>query len=321
MYSFGKPRSTIAVQRIKILIRLLVSVSILVVIVRSIDIRQAWRVVVDARPDWLLLALFMQFGSTAVSAYRWQLIMRNLGFGQPFSFYWNSYFKGMFFNQGLPTSIGGDALRVLDVAARGFRKRDVLYGVFIDRITGLGALLLLTLVAHLVNPGLLPAQVYRPVLWLLAAGLLGFSSLSLVGRLPWLERHPQLALLKKLSDRLRQAVSGRRFPLLVSSLLVPLLALLGFFAAGQALGLRYDLVTYFAIVPPALVLTVIPVSIAGWGVREGVLVGLFSLIGADTTVVLMMSLVYGTMLIVVSLPGLVVLLRGRRQLLPGTVHR
>jgi uncharacterized membrane protein YbhN (UPF0104 family) len=102
---------------------------------------------------------------------------------------------------------------------------------------------------------------------------------------------------------------------------VPLLAMLSFFAVGRALGLRYDLMTYFAIVPPALVLTVIPISIAGWGVREGVMVGLFSLIGADKTVVLMMSLVYGMLLIVVSLPGLVVLLKGRRQQLSATVRR
>jgi len=158
MVSFAKPLSAIAVQRIKFLIRLLVSVSILAVILRSIDVRPAWQVVLDARPGWLLLALLMQFGSTAVSAYRWQLIMRNLGFGQSFSFYWNSYFKGMFFNQGLPTSIGGDALRVLDVAARGFRKRDALYGIAIDRITGMGALLLLALVAHLVNPICCPSK-------------------------------------------------------------------------------------------------------------------------------------------------------------------
>jgi len=121
-----------------------------------------------------------------------------------------------------------------------------------------------------------------------------------------------LAVVKTMSDRLRQAVSLRRPVLLTSSLLVPLLALLAFFAAGRALGLRYDLVTYFAIVPPALVLTVIPISIAGWGVREGALVSLFSLIGADKTVVLMMSLVYGILLILVSLPGLAVFLRGRR---------
>jgi uncharacterized membrane protein YbhN (UPF0104 family) len=321
MFPLTNPLSAVAKQRLKLLIRLVVSVSILAVILRAIDIRQAWQVVAHARPQWLLLALLMQFGSTAVSAYRWQLIMRNLGFGQVFSFYWDSYFKGMFFNQGLPTSIGGDALRVLDVARRGFRKRDALYGVAVDRITGLGALLLLALVAHLVNPGLLPDQVYRPILWLLAAGLLGFSSLCLFGLLPWLGRYPRLWLLKLVSDRLLQAVSRRRLLLLASSLLVPLLAMLSFFAVGRALGLRYDLMTYFAIVPPALVLTVIPISIAGWGIREGVMVGLFSLIGADKTIVLMMSLVYGVLLILVSLPGLVVLLRGRRQQLSDTAHR
>ena len=311
-FSMGRPLSAVAMLRIKFLFRLLVSVSILVAILRSIDVRQAWQVALSARPEWLLLALLMQFGSTAVSAYRWQLIMRNLGFGQSFSFYWDSYFKGMFFNQGLPTSIGGDALRVLDVARRGFRKRDALVGIAIDRITGLGALLLLTLLAHLVNPELLPDQVYRPILWLLAAGLLGFFSLAFLGRLAWLGRVPQLAVLKLLSERLRRAASQRHFLIVSSSLLVPLLAMLAFFATGRALGLGYDLLTYFAIVQPALVLTVVPISIAGWGVREGVLVGLFSLIGADKTVVLMMSLVYGMLLILVSLPGLVVFLKGRR---------
>lgn len=298
---------------LKFLARLAVSVAILAVVLRSIDLRQASQVALSAAPEWLVLALLMQFGSTAVAAYRWQLIMRNLGFGQSFSFYWNSYFKGMFFNQGLPTSIGGDALRVLDVARQGFRKRDVLVGVAIDRITGLGALLLLALLAHLINPGLLPDAVYRPILVLSAAGVAGFVSLHFLGRWAWLGRQSWLALVKAVSDRLQRAVSRHGFLVFASSLLVPLLALLAFFAAGRALGLRYDLLTYFAIVPPALVLTVVPISIAGWGVREGVLVGLFSMIGADRTVVLMMSLAYGILLILVSLPGLAVFLQGRRR--------
>ena len=298
---------------VTILVRLTVSIAILAVILRSVDLEQAWQVVARAAPEWLLLALLMQFGSTAVSAYRWQLIMRNLGFGQTFPFYWNSYFKGMFFNQGLPTSIGGDALRVLDVARRGFRKRDVLLGVAIDRITGLGALLLVAMVAQVINPDLLPYQVYLPILFLSIAGLAGFGGLYYIGRWRWLGRQARLAILKTVSDRLRLAVSQRRVVLLASSLLVPLLAMLAFFAAGRALGLRYDLVTYFAIVPPALVLTVVPISIAGWGVREGALVGLFSLIGADKTVVLMMSLAYGILLILVSLPGLAAFIRGRQR--------
>ncbi|MCK7574746.1 MAG: flippase-like domain-containing protein [Chromatiales bacterium] len=129
----------------------------------------------QARPDLLLVALFMQFGSTTVSAYRWQLIMRNLHFGQSLSFYWRSYFKAMFFNQGLPTSIGGDALRVLDVAGQGFRKRDALYGVMLDRIAGLAALMWLNLIAYMFSPDLLPDPIYHLTLLLVVGSLAGFA--------------------------------------------------------------------------------------------------------------------------------------------------
>ena len=84
---------------------------------------------------------------------------------------------------------------------------------------------------------------------------------------------------------------------------------------GWALGLRYDLTTYFVIVPPAILLTVIPVSLAGWGVREGALVALFSFIGADKATVLTMSILYGLTLIIVSLPGFLIYLGGRQRLL------
>lgn len=84
---------------------------------------------------------------------------------------------------------------------------------------------------------------------------------------------------------------------------------------GLALGLRYGLVTYFVIVPPAILLTIIPVSLAGWGIREGTLVALFSLIGADKAVILAMSILYGLMQIIVSLPGFIIYLSSRKHLL------
>ena len=306
--------SIISNNSIKFLLRVVATVFILTLIMRSINAAQVWQVLKKTRLDCLAAALLLQFGSTAVSAYRWQMIMQNLHFGQNFAFYWRSYFKGMFFNQGLPTSIGGDAVRMLDIASRGFRKRDALYGVMVDRIIGLGALMSLTLLAYLLNPDVLPKQVHRPILLIISAGALGFFSIFFIKYFTWLNRYPKLAIISIIAERLHQALSSQRLLLVVASLLIPILALLGFFATGWALGLRVSLITYFAIVPPALVLTVIPISLAGWGVREGALVGLFSLIGADKTAVLMMSLLYGLTLIVVSLPGLVTYLKGRHHL-------
>ena len=299
---------------IKFLLRLAATALILTLIMRSINTAQVWQVLKQTRLDYLAAALLLQFGSTAVSAYRWQLIMQNLQFGQSFAFYWRSYFKGMFFNQGLPTSIGGDAVRMLDIASLGFRKRDALYGVMVDRIIGLGALMSLTLLAYLLSPDLLPKQVHRPILLIISLGAVGFFGIFFIKYFTWLSRFPKLAIISIIAERLHQALSSQRVLLVMASLLIPIFALLGFFATGWALGLRYNLMTYFAIVPPALVLTVIPISVAGWGVREGALVGLFSLIGADKTAVLMMSLLYGITLIIVSLPGLITYLKGRHHL-------
>lgn len=289
------------------------TILIFALILRSINIDQVWRTLRQARLDLILVALIMQFGSTSVSAYRWQLIMQNLHFGQSIAFYWRSYFKATFFNQGLPTSIGGDALRVLDVAGQGFRKRDALYGVMLDRITGLAALMLLNLVAYELDPDLLPDPVYHLTLLLVTGGVVGFAGLSLLGYLPWLDAYPRLSVVRTLSDRLRQAFLRNRILLIATSLLIPMLAMLSFFATGRALGLQYELVTYFIIVPPAIFLTIIPVSLAGWGVCEGALVGLFSLIGADKATILAMSILYGLLQIVVSLPGFIIYLGNRKH--------
>ena len=306
-------KSFISSRSIKLLFRIAVTLSIFAIILRSIDIDQIWKILGQARLDLLLAALLMQFGSTSISAYRWQLIMHNLNFGQSLSFYWRSYFKASFFNQGLPTSIGGDALKVLDVAGQGFRKRDALYGIMLDRVTGLATLMWLNLTAYTFAPDLLPDPIFHLTLLLVVSSLASFAVVSSLRHLPWFDAYPRLSIVRTISERLHQAFLNNRTLLIGSSLLIPILAMLSFFATGWALGLRYGLATYFIIVPPAIFLTIIPVSLAGWGIREGTLVALFSLIGADKATILTMSILYGLMQVGVSLPGFVIYLRGRKH--------
>ena len=166
---------TAVIAATKFLLRLAVTGLILFVVLRAIDVDQIGRTLMRADPWLLFAALLLQLASAVVAAWRWQLVMRNLGFGQDFGFYCRSFFKGLFFSQGLPTSIGGDALRMLDVAARGFRKRDALYAIAIDRVAGLGALLVLTLCACVASPTLLPQKLYWLVFLLVSAGLLGLA--------------------------------------------------------------------------------------------------------------------------------------------------
>lgn len=293
---------------LKLLIKTLVSCALIALILISVPFHHVFKVIRHADLGLLLAALVVQFLSTTLSAYRWQLMMQNLGFGQSFSFYWCSYFKGSFFNQGLPTSIGGDVLRVLDMASLGFRKRDAFYGVLVDRGIGLAALISLSLSVCFFSSHLLPAKVYYLVILTTVLLLFGSALLIYLWHRYDFKHNSRLFAVSLLLDTLRKAVAKKRFLLTGSSLLIPILAIVGFFITGWALGLRYSLDVYFLIVPLSILLTVVPVSLAGWGVREGTLIALFSIIGADHTTVLAMSALYGVMLIAVSLPGLFIYL-------------
>jgi glycosyltransferase 2 family protein len=298
------------------LVRIVVTLLILGLIFRSVDLKNVLGHVKDIVPRLLVLGIMFQLLSTTLAAYRWYLVMKPLGYGHEFGFYLRSYFKGAFFNQGLPTSIGGDAIRVIDVARKGCRKRDAFYGVFIDRVLGLVGLLILNLTANALNPDLLPKGMFLTINLLVAAGILGFIVLLFLRRLEWLKRWRITRLFHTISQHLSQVlVMPRDYMIQLGlSVAVHFLSLLAIFLVGRSVEMPFDLLTFLIIVPPVLLLTLIPLSLAGWGIREGAMIGLFTLIGADKVNVLTMSILYGLVLVIASLPGLQVYLKGKHHL-------
>jgi len=302
-----------AVRAADLVLRVGVTVGMLALILRAIDVSAVWRALRHAHPALLAAALVLQLASNAVTAREWQIVMHNLRFGGSGRFYLRSLFKAAFFNQAMP-ALGGDALRVLDVARRGFRKRDAAYGVFLDRVLAFASLTALSLAALGADRHLLPPLVERTLAIVMGAGLVGSSIVLCLGKLPLPRRPALLALvLREAGERARRALSAQRTALVLLSLAAHLLSILSFFALGRAFGLAFGPVAYAGLVPPAIVLSGLPVSIAGWGVREGTLVALFSLAGGDPAAVLALSLTYGVIALGASLPGLVVFLDPRRR--------
>ncbi len=298
------------------LIRIVVTLLILGLIFREIEFEKVLENVKDIVPRLLLLGIVFQLLSTTLAAYRWYLVMRPLGYVHDFGFYLRSYFKGAFFNQGLPTSIGGDAIRVVDVARQGCRKRDAFYGVFIDRVLGLVGLLILNLAANALNPDLLPQGVFLTINLLVACGVLGFVVLLLLRRLEWLKRWRITRLFHTISVNLSQVLVTPRdyFVQIGLSVAVHFLSLLAIFLIGRSIEMPFDLLTFLIVVPPVLLLTLVPVSLAGWGVREKAMIVLFTMIGADKVSALTMSILYGLVLVIASLPGLQVYLKGKHNI-------
>lgn len=295
-------------------IRIALSLIILYFIFRTIDFEEVGRVIMSTQYQWLLLAVVFQLLSTLLAGYRWSLVMTMMSFVEDTAFYIKSYFKGTFFNQGLPTSIGGDAIRVLDVAGTGYRKRDAFTGVFVDRLLGLTGLLLMTLFASVFSQGLLPDGLYLVINIIVLTGLSGFMVVLFFYKLNFFERWRFGRYLLRTSIQLMNVMRGAKNTTVQMGLgmIIHILSMLNIYCIGIGLGLEFNFMTYLVIVPPAILLTLIPISLAGWGVREGALIGLFTILGADKSIILSLSVLYGIILIVASLPGLQVYLIGKK---------
>ena len=140
------------------------------------------------------------------------------------------------------------------------------YGVFIDRIVGLLGLLLLNLIAISINPVFLqnnPAVHYA----IIAMALFGFAGvfvLTLMGNLKWLTSNRVTKLIHDLSHRIRTVYrSGRTIGIQTAlSVIIHLLSMMTVYLIGTAIGLDYGLLIYLVVVPPVILLTIIPISLA-----------------------------------------------------------
>ena len=288
------------------LIKLVLSVFIIGFILYKFDIVAVWDTMLNASLGLLAAALLVQILSQTIAAYRWSLIMGALKFNHPFGFYFRSYFKGSLFNQILPTSIGGDAYRIAEVSAHGGLVKEAFYGVFIDRIVGLVGLLLLNLFANSFEFNLMPYEVFMTINIILITALFGLFVLMAIHKFHYFKRYKLTRLFYELSERFRfiYKTPKRISQQLGLSILIHLLSMVAIFGIGHSLGINEPLITYLVVIPPAILLTILPISFAGWGIREGALIALFMMIGVDEHLVLAMSLLYGIILILSALPGL-----------------
>ncbi|CAI6148731.1 MAG: hypothetical protein SPLUMA1_SPLUMAMAG1_00714 [uncultured Sulfurimonas sp.] len=289
----------------KNIIKLIITIAIFYFLFREIDFVEFSKIIFNSHGGWILVALLMQLTSTYLAAYRWFKISQLLVFKEKLSFYVQSYFKGTFFNQVLPSSIGGDAVRIIDLTRKEYEKKEAFYGVFVDRVVGLVGLLVLNLLATLIFFGTFDNDFSLLIIGITLSGILGFALLFQLHRLTFLADIKFLNLFVRLANRLNSLYASRILLIkhISISVIVHLFSVLTMYGLSLALGLDLNFQTLLIAVPPVFLLTIIPISLAGWGVREGAMIGIFMLIGADQTKVLAMSILYGLLLILSAAPG------------------
>jgi uncharacterized protein (TIRG00374 family) len=109
-----------------------------------------------------------------------------------------------------------------------------------------------------------------------------------------------------LSKRFRQVYNNKKNIIIQTALsvLIHLFSIISVYLISISLHMHLSLWVFLVIFPPVILFTLVPISLAGWGVREGAMIGFLTMIGAEKEIVLSLSLLYGIIVIVCSLPGM-----------------
>jgi glycosyltransferase 2 family protein len=308
-----------------VVLKTLVSVGLLTLILTRVDLGKAVAGLNYLSVSFIAFALAFYTGCQWLSCLRWQVILRATGHRVDVVTLLRCYFAGMFLNVFLPGALGGDVYRVYRVGRQTGDAEAAFVSVFLERFTGLGALALLALLGLPVSFGLMGSWdiqvLFVGCLAALAGAVLLIASRTLLGRAePWLRRlclGGLVARLARIQELLRVFARHRRALLL---------------SVGISLGLQVAIVTYHYLVarqlhidisflemlvfiPIVAVITLLPISLGGLGVKEGLWVYLFSRNGLTAEQALLLSVTLTGLSWLLALPGGGVLLldavRGR----------
>jgi len=246
------------------------------------------------------LALFIAVLGIPLRAYRWQILLDAVGARVPFRRANYLYFVGAFFNVFLPTGFGGDVVRVLEIG-EGATSQQATGTVLVDRLTGFIALFALALPALPFAFNLLPLT----TVWfiaLLAGGVMVGSILLFEGKLlrRLTARFPRRlslagdAWLAQTYDVITLCGGQAIAKALVISVIFNLSQIWSMVLVAQALHLSVPVWTFFLFLPIAIIGLLLPISISGFGVREGVFVALFGQVGLSEAQATALSLAFYT---------------------------
>ena len=276
---------------------------------------------VDAATVVAVLALFL--AQMVLVAWRWSALLRLVGVGKGFSFHEivRTVWSATFFNTTLVSSVGGDAFRLWTIVRAGNPLGKSVNSIFLDRLTALMALMILIAISlPYVMELIADEAAFLSYTLLIAAFLAGFAALFHADRLPRQIQHWQLVrgLANLAADTRRLSLHmDNLLPVAALSLLVHILNIFVVYVLARGLEIGISFLDCFFLVPPVILAMTLPISIAGWGVREGAMIVALGLIGVSQESALVLSILFGLGITLAALPGGVIWLFSRNRTVPA----
>jgi uncharacterized protein (TIRG00374 family) len=261
---------------------------------------------------WVFLAagIALMAFSFVLAAWRWQRVLSVFGYHVRLRTLTKHYLAGQFVGNLLPSTVGGDVLRISRSSADTGNTTDAFAAVVLERLTGFVVLPVLVFAGFAVMPSLFDEP--RSSLALLIAG----GTLVFLGVILFLAGHPKAAGRFAEHDNWMRAIGAvhvgvdrlRRDPrdaavALVAALAYQIVVLASVYCAFHVVDLRVPNASVLAYVPAVAMAQVVPITIGGLGVREGLLAFLFHPLGVPTGRAVAVGLLWYGMTLLVSLIG------------------
>lgn len=285
--------------------KIAISVAILAVALSRMDFTRVAGVLTGLSPLAFIVGLAAMAGANCLGGFRWSVLTGRLEARIPPGDAIGMYVAALFAGQVLPSSLGVDAVRAWLASRRYKPLSQVVSGIVLDRAFGLIALGLLLLFAA---PRLLTLgdarieQAAALAMGLLALAVIGgvaaivvFLRMRLTGRLAMAQDLARTVLAAVI--RLR-GVGALAISLAVHGLLVTSVA-----AIAASLNAPIGPLDALATVPAAMLIAAIPISINGWGLREGAMIACLALAGVPAEVAFAVSILFGIGQFIVAIPG------------------
>jgi uncharacterized membrane protein YbhN (UPF0104 family) len=310
----SKPRSTSV---LALVVKIVVSAGLLYWLLSQTDLGRLAAYIRQASIPWLAFALALYLLMIVASAWRWGVLLRALRVVVPHSRLVSSFLVATFFNNFLPSNIGGDVVRIRDTSRDAGGLTHATTVVIVDRALGLLALLLVA-AAGATLAGLLTDQpavpLWPPVLWLaFGGGAVAFllvllapdvftrllSPLRVINR-EWVD-----ARLQKLTAIVQdfRGVPVQMLYCFLGAIGVQAVIVAYYVALAWGLGIPISPIHLAVVVPVSLVLQLLPVSVNGFGVREAAFSYYFAGLHLPVESAVALSLVGAGLILLFSLSG------------------
>lgn len=282
------------IKKFRSLAILLLTVVLLFLVVRKVGLDELVQALTQADLMWVLFAVSLSPLIVFTGVIKWKILLKSQGVEIPLWRLYGLYLVGKFFNNFLPSNVGGDVVRGYELGRYTKDGAGAMASVFMERFTGFVVLIIMAVIAFITQINVINDIRLTLAMAFAVTGLVGVLWLIMDTRpLGLIERYIHFPLVEKVIPKFRKfhtsisAYRSQKRALALSllwSLAFMLLAIANVYVCARAFHQSVPFLGVVVIVPIILVVSMVPLTINGLGIQEWAYVLLFTLIGLPAAI-------------------------------------